>query len=136
MNNCEICQAYLNEKDRIFMENESAFAIITKWPQKEGHSMVLPKRHVEKFADLSSEEAKSLLTLVEETVRRINSRLNKATITLLNSEGRRTQKHLHFQLVPLEKEHGVRDLIQGESDIEKYPQVSDQELAEMAKRLG
>ena len=136
MKNCKLCQAYLNEKDRIFMENEDAFAITAKWPQKEGHSMVLPKRHVENLADLSPEEAQSLLILVEEAVKKINSRLDKATITLLNSEGCRTQKHLHFQLVPLEKEYGVRDLILGESKLEKYPQVSDQELAEMAKRLG
>jgi diadenosine tetraphosphate (Ap4A) HIT family hydrolase len=135
MKNCKLCQAYLNEKDRIFMENEDAFAITAKWPQREGHSMVLPKRHVENFADLSTEEAQSLLILVEEAVKRIDSRLNKSTVTLLNSESRRTQEHLHFQLVPLEKEIGIRDLIKGQTDIEKYPQVSDQELVKMAEKL-
>jgi histidine triad (HIT) family protein len=136
MENCQLCQAYKNEKSRIFMENDHAFAIIAKWPQNEGHSMVLPKKHVQDLSELSPEEIKAVMKLCETVVIKIDKKLNKSTITMLNSKSCRTQEHLHFQLVPLRKEVGVRDLVDALEKNGRYPEVSNEQMDKLANQFN
>ena len=135
MENCQLCQAYKNEKSRIFMENEHAFAIIAKWPLNEGHSMVLPKKHVKDLSELPSEEIKAVMELCEKVVAKIDEKLDKSTITMLNSKGCRTQEHLHFQLAPLKKEIGVRDLVNALEKNSLYPEVSVEQMNKLADQF-
>lgn len=52
---CPFC--LLNE---FAIENEVAFAIFDKYPVNKGHLLIIPKRHVEQYFDLTLEERQAI----------------------------------------------------------------------------
>ena len=52
---CPFC--LLNE---FAIENEVAFGIFDKYPVNKGHLLIIPKRHVEQYFDLTSEERQAI----------------------------------------------------------------------------
>ena len=52
---CPFC--LINEYE---IENEVAFAIFDKYPVNKGHLLIIPKRHVEQYFDLTSEERQAI----------------------------------------------------------------------------
>ena len=67
---CLFCQEYAAGQDT-FMENELFRARWDGIPVALGHAEVLPKRHVQYFHDLTSEEKAGLLLFVDEVIARI-----------------------------------------------------------------
>lgn len=53
--------------DRIVMENELALAIQDGFPVTEGHSLIIPKRHVYDFFELFQPELNAIQLLMQET---------------------------------------------------------------------
>jgi len=58
---CPFCNP---EASRIRLENEVALAILDGFPVAEGHTLVIPKRHVGSLFDLAVEEQADLWRLV------------------------------------------------------------------------
>lgn len=58
---CPFCNP---EASRIRLENEVAVAILDSFPVAEGHTLVIPKRHVGSLFDLAVEEQADLWRLV------------------------------------------------------------------------
>ena len=52
-NPCLFC---LIKKDNIIGENEFAYATFDSYPVSNHHSLIIPKRHVKEYFDLSNEE--------------------------------------------------------------------------------
>ena len=117
------------------MENKYAIAMIIREPQIDCHSIIVVKRHVESLKELTPEESKGLFELIENVVNHIDKILNKQTLTMLNSPLGRSQKHIHFQLFPLEKRIGNRDLIATQYKIPVYPETTKEQLMEMVNKL-
>ena len=67
---CLFCQEYAAGQDT-FMENELFRARWDAIPVALGHAEVLPKRHVQYFHDLTSEEKANLLLFVDEVMKKI-----------------------------------------------------------------
>ena len=63
MENCVFCN--LNKEEYLF-ENELAFVIKDKMPASKGHCLVIPKRHVRTYFQLTSEEIKAMHELAKE----------------------------------------------------------------------
>lgn len=61
---CPFCSI---DPQRIIQSNEHGFAVRDGFPVSEGHSLIIPKRHVGSFFDLSTEEQHALLELLNET---------------------------------------------------------------------
>lgn len=87
------------------MWKESPFgvAFLDRYPVSEGHSLVVPHRHVESFFKLSSEEQSDLWRLVAEC-RRDLSRTHKPTgFNIGINDGvtaGQTVMHAHIHLIP------------------------------------
>jgi diadenosine tetraphosphate (Ap4A) HIT family hydrolase len=62
---CIFCEIFEMESREIIWEDEFSFAIRDAYPISPGHTLILPKRHVESFWDCSQEEQTSLLTGAE-----------------------------------------------------------------------
>jgi diadenosine tetraphosphate (Ap4A) HIT family hydrolase len=60
-NRCPFCHP---ERSRIALENEAARAFPDAFPVADGHTLVVPKRHVASLFDLSEEEQAALWRLV------------------------------------------------------------------------
>ncbi|TWI58184.1 HIT family protein [Halalkalibacter nanhaiisediminis] len=56
---CPFC--YISE---YILENESAYAIYDQYPVSEGHTLIIPKRHVADYFEATSEEKEALHSLV------------------------------------------------------------------------
>lgn len=61
MDKCVFC----NIKDNYLYENDLAFAIYDGIPACKGHCLVIPKRHVETYFDLTKEEIGAMLELAK-----------------------------------------------------------------------
>ena len=135
MENCSICQSLREDKSRIFMENEHAFAMIAREPQFEGHSMVLPKRHVLDVNELTSEEALAINHLICLVKKKVDQVHNCSSVTFVHGAGQKSQPHLHHQILPLKPEVSVRHLIADVFKVPLNPQKTVEELKAMADKL-
>jgi hypothetical protein len=73
MGECPFCTV---SPSRILLESESAIAIFDGFPVSEGHTLVVPRRHVASVYDLTSSEQQALWDLVAETRGRLLSDFN------------------------------------------------------------
>ena len=56
MKDCVFC----NNKEPIITENEYWYAIYDKYPVSKGHTLLITKRHISSFFDLTLEETKEI----------------------------------------------------------------------------
>jgi ATP adenylyltransferase len=123
MPDCPFC---LLDNRSALVENELAVAVRDAYPVTEGHSLVIPRRHVESFFDLGAPEIKACTSLLA-GVR--NDCLEKDdSITGFNigvndgSDSGQTVFHCHWHLIPRRSgdvdnpRGGVRNTIPGMGD--------------------
>lgn len=119
-NNCLFC---LIPPERIVSSNELAYVIRDGYPVTPLHSLVIPKRHVETFFDLTEQEIKACNELLHST--RDSILLEDPSVTGFNigmnagEDAGQTIFHCHTHLIPRRKgdvenpRGGVRHLIPG-----------------------
>lgn len=59
---CVFCDIIDNKKD-IIVENELSVAFYDSFPVSDGHTLIIPKRHIETYFDLTKEEIASMFEL-------------------------------------------------------------------------
>ncbi len=62
-NKCPFCTL---QTDRIVSENESTITVRDAFPVSDGHTLVIPKRHVESLFDCNPDEKAGILQALEE----------------------------------------------------------------------
>ena len=95
---CHFCYP----KDRIFIESETAFLTYGLAPYHRHHLLVIPKRHVESFMELSRDESDQIWNLIRQGAA-ILLELGYETYTVVVREGKggtKSMPHLHYHLVP------------------------------------
>lgn len=68
-----------------------------------GHTLVLPKEHVENIFELNEETASHLGKIIALLAKNLKEKLNISDLNVLNNNGEKagqTVKHLHFHLIP------------------------------------
>ncbi|MBI2121009.1 MAG: HIT family protein [Parcubacteria group bacterium] len=58
--NCPFCDILAKNTERIIRESKNTFTVLSNPRLVSGHLLVIPKRHVEKFSELSAEERSEL----------------------------------------------------------------------------
>ena len=111
------------DKSRIIATNDLAYAIRDGFPVTEGHTLVIPKRHVEDYFGLSQAEllaCDELLRTLKEQVQHEDSSVVGFNIGMNAGEAAgQTIFHCHMHLIPrrvgdvTEPRGGVRHLIPG-----------------------
>jgi ATP adenylyltransferase len=117
---CVFCEL---PKKRIIQENELAIAFEDGYPVTEGHTLVIPKRHVADYFDLYQPERNAIQRLLESARERIMAQ--DSTVTGFNignnagSSAGQTVYHCHTHLIPRrdgdceDPRGGVRGVIAG-----------------------
>lgn len=89
---------------RIALENELALAFRDGYPVTPGHSLVIPRRHVEDYWGLTDSERQAcheLLVQVRNNVLRVDSTVTGFNIGLnAGFSAGQTVFHCHFHLIP------------------------------------
>jgi len=89
--------------ERIVQENEHAVLIFDGYPVSPGHSLVIPKRHIDSFFDTTDAERAALFVLLDKAKALVdqNHRPSGYNIGINDgAAGGQTVPHLHIHLIP------------------------------------
>jgi diadenosine tetraphosphate (Ap4A) HIT family hydrolase len=112
-------------QDRIVDQNDLALVIRDGFPVSPGHTLVIPKRHVGSFFDLSGEEADSMLVLLKAAKITLDEECSPDSYNIGINDGPQagqTVPHVHMHLIPRyqgdieDPRGGVRWLIPEKAD--------------------
>jgi diadenosine tetraphosphate (Ap4A) HIT family hydrolase len=101
---CPFCHDYPR---RVLVESEFALAIPDGYPVAEGHTLVIPKRHVASLFDLPEVEQAAIWGLVAEVRQRLAERYRPDGFNIGLNDGKaagQTVMHAHVHLIP--RRHG------------------------------
>ena len=97
-NNCIFC----NPTD-IVINGEYAYSRFDGYPVSEGHCLIIPKRHVPKFENLTDFELKDMYVILQQTKQYIEDNYSPDGFNIGINEGEaagQTVPHLHIHLIP------------------------------------
>jgi len=115
---CPFCLNNLNSE--IILENNFSYAIYDKFPVSKGHILIIPKNHNSNYFDLSLEEQKECLILLNNAKKIIDKEFKPDGYNIginVNKDAGQTIWHAHIHLIPRyggdveEPRGGVRGVI-------------------------
>jgi len=108
---------------RIVLENELAYAVRDGYPVTEMHSLIIPKRHIQDYFDLTKEEliaCDQLIRSLKDEISNSDNSVNGFNIGINSGEtAGQTIFHCHLHLIPRRTgdvdnpRGGVRNIIPG-----------------------
>ncbi len=113
------CPFCILQREKI-IETELSFAIYDGFPVNEGHVLVIPKRHTASYFDLSDEEKKDAILLLDKVKEKIEKKYKPEGYNIginINETAGQTIPHVHIHLIPRyigdvkEPRGGVRGVI-------------------------
>lgn len=84
-------------------ENEHAYAIYDKYPVNPGHVLIIPKRHMAEYFDLTAEEETAIWSLLREMKDKVETEFMPDGWNVGINNGKaagQTVFHLHVHLIP------------------------------------
>lgn len=115
---CPFCLNNLNSE--IILENDFSYAIYDKFPVSKGHILIIPKKHNSNYFDLSLDEQKECLILLNNAKKIIDKEFKPDGYNIginINKDAGQTIWHAHVHLIPryngdvVEPRGGVRGVI-------------------------
>ncbi|MBK6582084.1 MAG: HIT domain-containing protein [Gammaproteobacteria bacterium] len=97
---CVFCALPAN---RLVQSNATAIAIRDAYPVSPGHSLIIPKRHIGSFFEVSSVERADLMALLASMRALLNAELNPEAYNIGINDGPQagqTVPHMHMHLIP------------------------------------
>ena len=103
---CKIANKEIEAK--ILYEDEYLMVILDAYPDTDGHTLVIPKKHYEDIYSIDPEVFLKIFTTGKEKAQTLMNKLNKNSLTfLINYGDAQAIKHFHLHLLPdfMHKEH-------------------------------
>ncbi|CED83390.1 Zinc-binding protein of the histidine triad (HIT) family [Phaffia rhodozyma] len=102
---CPFCQiANANEADRkayTVYEDEHTIAFLDLMPIRPGHTLLIPKSHCPRLADLSSVEGAAMGSVMPKIITAINKATDNPDLNVVLNQGfAQAVSHAHFHLIP------------------------------------
>ena len=100
MTTCPFCSL---PQSRIVQSNPIGWVIRDAYPISPGHTLVIPRRHVGSFFDLTEDERSALLSLVATAKVQIDAEHRPSAFNIGINDGAaagQTVPHLHIHLIP------------------------------------
>ena len=97
---CPFCSL---PKDRIVSASDYTVTIRDGFPVSEGHTLIIPKRHVQSFFELQAIEKTAILQALDEAKEALDRELNPDGYNIGINDGEaagQTVMHLHVHLIP------------------------------------
>ena len=100
-NNCPFCKA---ESERVIIASTSlSVAFYDGFPVSPGHALIIPRRHVASFFELTQEEQQDLLSLADRVKRIVEERYHPDGYNIGINVGKAAGQsifHVHMHLIP------------------------------------
>lgn len=101
MDSCTFCQITRGEKAaEVLLESDRYICILDKFPVTDGHSLVIPRDHVERLEEIENGEMYEFLEEAHDYI--LNQFEPDSTNIGLNNgpEAGQTIRHLHWHIIP------------------------------------
>lgn len=104
----------------VSIQHELAYSARDSYPASPGHTVVIPRRHVSSFFDLTPEEVAACMGLIKEEKKRIDEEFNPDGYNIgvnVGSAAGQSILHVHIHIIPRYKgdvenpQGGVRHVI-------------------------
>ena len=102
MTDCLFCN-WKNDKARIIIENELAFATYDEFAVSKGHTLFITKRHVKDFFETTAEERQAIFELIDQVKEIVDEKYHPTGYNIGMNCGKsagQTVMHLHVHLIP------------------------------------
>lgn len=102
MEDCLFCK-WKEEKEKIVLENELAFARFDEFPVNKGHLLFMTKRHVKDFFGTTPEEKQAIFELVDKAKKLIDEQFHPTGYNIGMNCGLsagQSVMHVHVHLIP------------------------------------
>lgn len=102
MEDCLFCK-WVNEKERIVLENELAFGVFDEFAVSKGHMIFMTKRHVKDFFETTKEERVSIFELIDQAKKMIDQKYKPSGYNIGMNCGvsaGQSVMHIHTHLIP------------------------------------
>lgn len=99
---CVFCEEFIPKKKALF-ENELACAYFDGFPVSKGHILIITKRHVATFFDITFEEQVAILNLLNKCKKYLDKEYSPTGYNVgLNcgSDAGQSVMHVHMHLIP------------------------------------
>lgn len=131
--NCIFCKIINEEiESATIFENSEFKVILDKFPSSKGHTLIMPKEHVQDVFDLDSETVSKLYALGAHIAKVLKRKLNCDGMNFLQNNGAaagQTVNHFHLHLIPRYENDNVNINW-------KVKELTENELDEFAKEIG
>lgn len=97
---CPFCPA---PHERVLHERDTAVAIRDGFPVSPGHTLIIPKRHVASFFEVTNAEREDLMSLLAAARDELDRQFHPAGYNIGINDGAaagQTVPHLHIHLIP------------------------------------
>lgn len=131
--NCPFCDD-LKEQETLIHKTKYSQVAINLHSLKKGHLMVMPLRHVEKYNDLTQEEAKDIFDLIEFFSEIIKKTYGDYPIITINPINGRSLPHLHIHLVPTKI--NTRSYISLTDKVPEREELTKEEIIEIKNKIN
>ena len=120
MNEKECIFCNLDPNREIIAQNDLALAFFDVFPVNPGHALIIPKRHVADYFDLTEDEVAAMQALLREVKAIVEKRFNPDGYNIgvnVNEAAGQSVFHVHMHLIPRYKgdvenpKGGVRGVI-------------------------
>ncbi len=120
MNEKECIFCNLDANREIIAQNDLALAFFDAFPVNPGHALIIPKRHVADYFDLTEDEVAAMQALLREVKAIVEKRFNPDGYNIgvnVNAAAGQSVFHVHMHLIPRYKgdvenpKGGVRGVI-------------------------
>ena len=121
--NCLFCNIQTNETKRIVEENTLAYVVLDAFAITANHSLIIPKRHVKDYFELTQAEINAVNQLIQSQKLKIDKKDKSVSgynigVNCGEAAGQ-TIFHCHIHLIPRRKDDvesprgGIRNIIPG-----------------------
>lgn len=102
MEDCLFCK-WKEEKEKVLVENELAFARFDEFPVNPGHVLFMTKRHAKDFFEITVEEKNAIFELVDKAKEIIDKKYNPSGYNIgvnCGVSAGQSVMHIHVHLIP------------------------------------
>lgn len=104
MTDCLFCKIVAGEiPNYTVYEDENVLAFLDIWPQAQGHTVVIPKKHYSVLSELPEEVWKNLAVGMKKALAKIKSVLHPDAINIAVNDGQAAGQvvpHVHWHIMP------------------------------------
>ena len=99
---CLFCKIARKEVDsKILYEDDDIMVIMDAYPDTDGHTLVIPKKHYEDIYSIDSEVLLKIIKMGKKYATKLMTTLDKSALTFLVNYGdAQVIKHFHLHLLP------------------------------------